>query len=97
MIKEIGKGVWAFCAYLFVPKWGRSKSGNTEERIIKRDTFMNRRNVGIANHESLLEGCYHEMGHVLARVIPQKGLGAYDKPSVKESCTAQWPLARPSG
>ncbi len=22
-IKEIAKGVWAFCAYLFVPQWGR--------------------------------------------------------------------------
>lgn len=30
MIKEIVKGVWAFCSYLFVPQWGRSKSGNVE-------------------------------------------------------------------
>ena len=66
MIKEIVKRMWQFARFLFVPQWGRSKSGNTEERIIKRDTFMNRRNVGIANYESLLEGCYHEMGHVLA-------------------------------
>lgn len=27
---------------------------------------MNRRNVGMVIRESLLEGCYHEMGHVLA-------------------------------
>lgn len=31
-MKEIVKGVWAFCAYLFVPQWGRSKRGNMEER-----------------------------------------------------------------
>lgn len=41
MIKEIVKGVWQFCAYLFVPRWGRSRkamelrnSGMTE--ITKR-------------------------------------------------------------
>ena len=26
MIKEIVKGVWAFCSYLFVPQWGRRES-----------------------------------------------------------------------
>ena len=30
MIKEIVKGVWAFCSYLFVPQCGRSKSGKME-------------------------------------------------------------------
>ena len=23
-VKEIVKGVWAFCSYLFVPQWGRN-------------------------------------------------------------------------
>lgn len=27
---------------------------------------MNRKNGWIVNHDSLLEGCYHEMGHILA-------------------------------
>ena len=35
MIKEIVKGVWAFCSYLFVPRWGRNK-GNEKGRT-KRD------------------------------------------------------------
>lgn len=30
---------------------------------------MNRTNVGFANHDSVLEGCYHEMGHVLATLL----------------------------
>ena len=25
MIKEILKGVWMFCSYLFVPRWGRNR------------------------------------------------------------------------
>lgn len=25
MIKEIVKGVWAFCSYLFVPQWGSKR------------------------------------------------------------------------
>lgn len=33
---------------------------------IKGNKYMNGGNVSIANIESLLEGCYHEMGHVLA-------------------------------
>jgi len=27
MIKEILKGVWAFCSYLFWPRWGRREDG----------------------------------------------------------------------
>ena len=30
MIKEIVKGMWQFARFLFVPRWGRSKSGNVE-------------------------------------------------------------------
>ena len=30
MIKEIVKGVWMFCSYLFVPRWGRSRSSKAE-------------------------------------------------------------------
>ena len=32
MIKEILKGVWMFCSYLFVPQWGRHpKDGGTTD------------------------------------------------------------------
>jgi len=27
MIKDIFKGVWAFCSYLFWPRWGRREDG----------------------------------------------------------------------
>jgi hypothetical protein len=30
MMKEIVKGMWQFARFLFVPRWGRSKSGNME-------------------------------------------------------------------
>ena len=29
-VKEMVKGVWAFCSYLFVPQWGRNKGENNE-------------------------------------------------------------------
>ena len=29
-IKEIVKGVWAFCSYLFVPQWGRKRCKMSE-------------------------------------------------------------------
>ena len=34
-IKEIVKGVWAFCSYLFVPQWGRR---NSRDRIAVKGT-----------------------------------------------------------
>ena len=35
MIKEILKGVWMFCSYLFVPRWGRR---NSRDRIAGQET-----------------------------------------------------------
>ena len=32
MIKEIVKGVCAFCSYLFVPRWGRSRKAEEPRR-----------------------------------------------------------------
>ena len=29
-VKNILKGILAFCSFVFVPRWGRSKSGTTE-------------------------------------------------------------------
>jgi hypothetical protein len=36
-IKEIVKGVWAFCSYLFVPQWGRRKGNERVERGAEAD------------------------------------------------------------
>lgn len=57
---------------MFIPQWGRksreeerSAKGVTEKRNLRSqgNLLMNREG---AFYESLLEGCYHEMGHVLA-------------------------------
>ena len=29
-MKKIVKALWQFCSYVFVPQWGRSKSGKME-------------------------------------------------------------------
>ena len=33
MIKEIVKGLWQFCSYLFVPQWGRNQNKNNVRHI----------------------------------------------------------------
>lgn len=35
MIRSILKGVWQFCAYLFVPRWGKR---NSSDRIARQET-----------------------------------------------------------
>ena len=36
MMKEIVEGMWQFARFLFVPRWGRSKSGKYGGTVILR-------------------------------------------------------------
>ena len=73
MLGRFLKGVWAFCSYVFVPQWGRHQkdSGSREARKNKDkvDPYVKKEDASVVFYQSLLEGCYHEMGHVLAALL----------------------------
>ena len=33
-IKGFFKGIWLFCAYLFVPQWGRNRSNHNNSKQV---------------------------------------------------------------